>query len=496
MKKGIVKITGAGIGPSDMLTIRAKKALDAADVIVYDRLLNEDIIKPYLDKKEMYFAGKTAGNHYLTQDEINDLICKKAKEGKTVVRLKGGDPYIFGRGGEEAEYLLKNNIAFEVIPGITSGVLSLMYSGIPATFRDIATSVSFITGHRSQGSEEKFSQYGKLEGTLVFYMGLNNIETVTKELIEGGMDKNRPAAVIMHGGYPDQKTLVSTVENISEEIKDKNFGSPSLIVVGEVIKLRDKLNFYEKLPLFSKRILVTRSMSQASTLVENLRNLGAEVVEAPCIEINEKFNNNFIEALKSFKEKNYTHLVFHSVNAAEIFFKNFLLYNDIRALYRTKICSIGKKTSEIIKAYGLVPDIEAKEFVGEALVEEIKEDKSENKRILLPHSNLTREDLLKKYKELGSLDDFIVYENKIPKKTEELSEVDYILFTSSSTVENFKKLYGNEFLDKAKVISIGKITTKTIIDNGIKLYGQAKEATIASMIEFLEEDTKNENAKN
>ncbi|MDO5027917.1 MAG: uroporphyrinogen-III C-methyltransferase [Bacillota bacterium] len=496
MNKGIVKITGAGIGPADMLTIRAKKALDDCDVIVYDRLLNENIIKPYLGKKEMYYAGKTAGDHYLTQDQINDLILEKAKEGKTVVRLKGGDPYIFGRGGEEALHLLENGVDFEVIPGITSGVLSLMYAGIPATFRDIATSISFITGHRSQGTEANFSQYADLEGTLVFYMGLNNLDQLSSDLIAAGMDKDRPAAVIMHGGYPDQRVQVSTIENIYSDIQGKGFGSPALIVVGDVINLRDQLNFYENLPLFSKKVLVTRARSQASSLREKLENLGAQVIEAPCIEIKEVENPDFIAAIKDFDKRAYSHLVIHSVNGGEIFFKHFLKYRDLRDLAGVKICSIGKMTSKLIRSYGLRPDIEPENFVGEDLLAAIKADSTEEKKIFLAHSNLSRQDLLQGYRDLGQLDAFVVYENTLPEERVDFGEVDYGLFTSSSTVENYLKLYGKESLAGAKVVSIGDITSKTIKDQGLDLYGQSKEATIDSLIEFLKEDVENENEKN
>lgn len=499
MKKGIVKITGAGIGPKDMLTIKAKKALDAADVIVYDRLLNSDIIKGYEGKKEMYYAGKTAGDHFLTQDQINDLIVEKAKEGKNVVRLKGGDPYIFGRGGEEALYLLENGLDFEVIPGVTSGVLSLMYAGIPATFRDVATSISFITGHRSQGTENNFSDYAKLDGTLVFYMGLKNLKDLSADLIEAGMDKDRPAAVIMHGGYPDQKIQVSTVENIYADIQGKDFGSPSLIVIGEVIRLRDQLNFYENLDLFSKKILVIRARTQASSLSEKLTDLGAEVIEAPCIEIKERVDENFTQALEGFKEKRYSHLVIHSVNGGEIFFKNFLKDHDIRDLAGVKICSIGKMTSKLIKSYGLKPDIEPDTYIGEELLDAIKRDLKncgDKPRFFLPHSNLTREKLLQGYRDLGTLDSFVVYENTLPEEKVEFDKVDYILFTSSSTVENFIDLYGKEATMDAKIVSIGDITSKTIEKFGLRLYGQSKEATIDSLIEFLREDSKNENEKN
>lgn len=284
MNKGIVKIVGAGIGPADLITCRAKKALDTADVIIYDRLLNPSLLSPYLDTKELHYVGKAASNHHLSQDKINELIIEKAKKGNIVVRLKGGDPYIFGRGGEEAEFCVENGIPFEIIPGVTSGVVSLMYAGIPATHRDAATSISFITGHRKKGVAGDFKKYANLDGTLVFYMGLNNLSLIVNDLLEGGMSPSKPAAVIMNGAYPNQRVFTSTLDEIVEGIDGLGFQSPSLIVVGDVIRYRDILNFYEKKSLFGKNIVVTRARKQASKLVESLLSLGANVIEAPTID--------------------------------------------------------------------------------------------------------------------------------------------------------------------------------------------------------------------
>lgn len=301
------------------------------------------------------------------------------------------------------------------------------------------------------------------------------------------------------GGYPYQRIQVSTVENIHADIQGKDFGSPSLIVIGEVSKLRNQLNFCENLDLFAKKILVTRARSQASSLCAKLTDLGAEVIEAPCIDIREKVDENFTQALKGFKENIYSHLVIHSVNGREIFFKNFLKGQNIRDLVGVKICSIGKMTSKLIRSYGLQPDIEPDTYIGEELLDAIKRDLKNCKdqpRFFVPHSNLTREKLLKGYKDLGSLDSFVVYENKLPDEKVSFDKVDYILFTSSSTVENFIRLYGKEATMDAKIVSIGDITSKTIEKNGLYLYGQSDEATIDSLIEFLREDRKNENEKN
>ncbi|MDO5724831.1 MAG: uroporphyrinogen-III C-methyltransferase [Tissierellia bacterium] len=496
MQKGKVKIVGAGIGSEDLITIKAKESLQWADVIIYDRLLNENLIKPYILEKETYYAGKKAKDHYLTQDEINNLIVEKAKSGKNVVRLKGGDPYVFGRGAEEAEILLKNGIEFEIIPGLTSGVVSLMYAGIPVTHRDASTSVSFITGHRKAGETENFRQYAKLDGTLVFYMGLGNIENITNELILGGMSKDKLAAVISNGAYPNQRVLVSTVKDIASEIKNLNFETPALIVIGDVIKYRDRLNFYEKLPLFGKNVVITRARTQISKLSKKLSELGANVIEAPAIEIKETIDENFLNEIKNFKNLNFTHLVFHSVNGIEIFMKYFLKYNDIRDLPKT-ICTIGKASYKTLAKYGIKADIVPENYIGEDLIEELKRDISNSAaKIMIPHSALSRDKLLKEYKNLGELHEHSIYTSIVPiERTELPKNIDYILFTSSSTVKNFKKLYEDFDLENKKIISIGPITSMAIEKQGLKLYRQSDEATIESMVKCIKEDVKIANAK-
>ena len=494
MTKGSVKITGAGIGPTDLITLRAMEALKECDVLIHDRLLNPDLIAPYQGKKEIYYAGKAANNHYLTQDQINELMVEKAKEGKKVLRLKGGDPYVFGRGGEEALYCKDHGVDFEVIPGLTSGIVSLMYAGIPATHRGKATSISFITGHREKGDPGDFHTYADLEGTLVFYMGLNNLSLITGELMEAGMDPERSCAVIMHGGYPDQKTITSTVGNICKDIEGKGFGSPSLIVIGEVVSLRDQLNFYENLPLFGQRIVITRARTQASKLAKSLRDLGAEVIEAPCIQLERVHQKTLEERIQA---QDFNYVIFHSVNAVEIFMEIYLALKDLRDLAGVKLCVIGEKTKECLGKYGLKADILPEEYVGESLVEKLKAEEGENKKLFIPHSNKSRQDLLDQYKDVGEVDDLVVYRNVAPDHMEEIQgPLDYILFTSSSTVNNFVSHYGKESLRGAKIVSIGPITSKAIEDQGLEVSGCSQKATIPSMVQWIKEDVKNANAKN
>lgn len=492
MSKGKVIIAGAGIGSADLITVRAKNAIEEADVIIFDRLLNRDLITPYEGKKELYYAGKSAADHYLSQDEINALMVKKAREGKTVLRLKGGDPYVFGRGGEEAEYLVAHDIDFEVIPGVTAGVVSLMYAGIPATHRDVVTSITFATGHRKKGVIGNFQEYGKLEGNLVFYMGLNNLSKITAELMEGGMDPEKPAAVIMNGAYPSQRVFVSKVGTIAEEIKKENFGSPSLIVIGDGVPFRESLNFYEKLPLFGKKIVVTRARTQASKLVKKLEDLGADVTQAPTIEIRRTDPTPLRKALEDW---NYTHVVFHSVNGTKIFFDEFMKHRDVRDLAGVKCCAVGESTARMLRKRGIEPDIVPDRFVGEELVEAIGNDDVKDRRILLPHSMSTRKKLLDDYKKIGKLTPIPVYESVMPEELAELPEdPDYVLFMSSTTVSNFVKAYGIEVLKRAKTVSIGPITSGTLKETGVEPDLESEKSTIDSLVECVKEDVAHENA--
>ena len=480
-----VILAGAGIGSKMNLTLAVHKALKESDVIIYDRLLNQDIISPYFGKKEMYYVGKAASNHSLSQEEINELIVVRAKEGKKVVRLKGGDPYIFGRGSEEALFLKEKGLEFEVLPGVTSGVVCLNTAGIPATHRNIATSVSFITGHRSQGSASSFQQYAKLEGTLVFYMGLNNLDLITRDLMEGGMDPNRSIAVIMNGGTNQQKSFTSTLSSIVEEIEGKGFGSPALIVVGETIDLRKDLNYFENRPLFGKNIAITRPRHQSSKISQLLEKKGAFVYNLPTISI-EPIHLDLLE--KQIENFDYSHLLFTSANSVSIFFKTFLKKHDIRDLGKAKIVVIGKKTKEMVEKYHLKVDIFPDTYIGENFVEAVKSSIEGPAKFFFPHSNISRKSIIEALSELGDLNEMAVYKTILPKEVEELPEnLDGIFFTSSSTVKNFIELYGIEPLRNTKLFSIGKITSDTLKEFDLEVYKESKEATVESLVEAFEE---------
>lgn len=490
---GKVIIAGAGIGSAKNLTLAVKEALDEAEVIIYDRLLNPEIIEDYQGKKELLYVGKKAGNHSLEQEEINRLMVERARAGKKVVRLKGGDPYVFGRGGEEVLYLREQGLDFEVLPGLSAGTVCLNTAGFPATHRDLATSVSFITGHRKKGVVGTFHQYAKLEGTLVFYMGLNSLEKIVRDLIAGGMSPQRPIGIIQNGAYNSQKTLFSTLEKILDEPKLEEMSSPALIVVGEVINLRNEMDYFTRRPLFGVSIGLTRALKQAGTVRARLDELGAVTHLLPTIELSPSGD----EELNAAVQEDYSHLVLTSVNAVERFFSAYLARRDIRDLAGTTIAVVGRKTAKAVEKYHLKADICPEVYQGEALIEAIRPSVDKGSKILFPHSAKTRPELISALAELGDLREFAVYENHVPTELKPLpDDLEYMLFTSSSTVENFVKIYGTTALKNSKIISIGEICSRSIKKLGLELYAQSPEATIDSLIETIKEDVYAQNAQN
>ncbi|WP_392486907.1 uroporphyrinogen-III C-methyltransferase [Haloimpatiens sp. FM7315] len=495
--KGKVYLIGAGPGDFGLLTINGLKYIKNADIIVYDRLANDRFLKEAKEGCRFIYVGKESSNHTKTQDEINDIILEEALKGKTVVRLKGGDPYVFGRGGEEGEYLIKNGVDFEVVPGITSAIGGLCYAGIPITHRDYASSFHVITGHLKTEEEDiNFKALSSLKGTLVFLMGMANLENICKELIKNGKSKDTPVAIINWATRPEQKVVSGTLDNIHDIVMKEGIKPPSLIVVGEVVKLREKLNFFEKKPLFGKNIVVTRARAKNSELKDMLVELGAKVIEFPTIEIEEITPNEKLDY--SIKELDtYNYLVFTSKNAVEIFFKRlFSLGFDVRKLGSLKIAAIGSATSKSLRSYGIKADIVPKDFVAESLIEELKSRVKKEDRVLIPRAKEARDVLVKSLEKLCRVNEVKVYNTVIGdgKKEEFLKllskgEIDYITFTSSSTVRNLIKIIGLDKckeLKSVKLISIGPITSKTIESFGLSVSSEAKEYTLAGVLEAIQ----------
>jgi len=479
-----VYLIGGGPGSEDLITLRAIKALKKCTAIMYDRLSGESVLK-YVNKDAViYYCGKEPGCHYKTQDEINAMLIALAKEGHIVGRIKGGDPYIFGRGGEEALSLLEENIPFEVIPGITSPVSVLNYGGIPVTHRKIAQSFHVFTGKSVDKLNLDFSVIAKLKGTLIFMMSFENLGRIANELIINGMDVNTPAAVVMRGTTSKQKKAVGTIENIYEIAKEKDLSNPAIIVVGEVVNFHDKLNWFEKKPLFGRNVCITRTKEQSEEIGETLKELGAEVTEINSIKISETIENlnPFLAKLDSYK-----YIVITSVNAANIFFNALIKNNlDIRNL-KGDFVTIGPASDKAVRERGIIPLLTAKEYVSEKLFEVMEPILEKGDKILLPRSMNGRPQLVELLTKAGcEVDDSHLYKTILGDNNNlgQFKEVDTVIFTSPSTVKNMITLVGIDEIKSKNVISIGPITSQELDENNIS-YKQCDESSNDGIIKKL-----------
>lgn len=496
---GKVFLVGAGPGDYKLITLKGVECIKKADVIVYDRLANTRLLKWAKENCEFIYVGKKSSNHTKTQDEINDIIVQEAKQGKIVTRLKGGDPYVFGRGGEEGEYLKKKGVKFEVVPGITSAIGGLCYAGIPITHRDYASSFHVITGHlKEEGKKLNFKSLAELEGTLVFLMGVSNLKNICDSLVNEGKDKGTKVAIINWASTTKQRVVVGNLENMYEQAIKEKIGSPSIIVVGDVVDLREELNFFENKPLFGKNIVVTRSRAQNSSLVEKIIDLGGNPIEIPAIKIEEIPNNiNFDDEIQKIEKFNY--LIFTSRNAVKIFFKRLFELNfDSRKLGQIKIVAIGSGTAQELKQYGIIPDIVPEKFVAESVIESLKKLLKKEDKIFIPRSNEAREYLVSQLSKICHVTETKIYKTiKVGNNKDNIIEliknksIDYITFTSSSTVKNFIEIIGYDNikqLDGIRLVSIGPITSKTIEDFGLKVYNEAEEYTIDGVLKKIIND--------
>lgn len=500
MNSGIVYLVGAGPGDPGLITVKGLECIQKGDVIIYDFLVNIALIGKVKKGADVIYVGKQGGAHTLEQDEINKLIVKKAQEGKVIVRLKGGDPYVFGRGGEEALFLLENNIAFEVVPGITAAIATPAYAGIPVTFRRYTSTFGLITGHEDPTKPDSDIAWDKIStgvGTLTFYMGVKNLPYIVKQLITHGRPADTPVAVIRWGTRANQETVVGTLSTIVENAKA--IKAPAITIVGEVVKLRDKLNWFEKKKLFGKTIVVTRSRDQASEFSEQLSHLGAEVIEFPTIEIAEPDDYAPIDdAIGNLADVDW--LIFTSVNGVDAFFNRiFLLNRDIRDLKGVKIAAIGPATARRVTDLHLTVDSQPPKYVAESIVDEFnKMDAISGNKFLIPRADIARSFLPDQLRAQGAnVNDLVVYKTVIAEPRDlriadklRNGEIDVVTFTSSSTVRNFVKIVGHENvtgLNGSNVIfaSIGPITTKTAEELGINITVEAEEYTIPGLVDAL-----------
>ncbi len=498
-QNGKVVLVGAGPGHPGLMTIDGLDAIRRADVIVYDHLANPALLAENPDAEKIY-VGKQAGAHTLNQDEINALLTDNARAGKTVVRLKGGDPYVFGRGGEEALALKTADVPFQIIPGITAGVAALAYAGIPATHRGLATAVTFITGHEDPAkpdSQLNWQAIANLHGTLVFYMGVRNLSKIVDQLFKYGKSVDTPAALVRHGTTPQQQTVTGTLENISERARAAKLSPPALIVVGEVVRLRDRLAWFENKSLFGKRIVVTRSRAQTSEFADRLLELGAEVLMVPTIKIVPPENWRPVDEAINRIDR-YDYLIFTSVNGVSSFFERLNHQNlDARALANATVWAIGPATAQRLKEFGITADVQPEKFVAESILDMFKQYNVRNKRILLPRADIARPTLREGLEEMGDqVDEVTVYktvvdENQPPETIERIrrGDFDLVTFTSSSTVHNFASMIGKEQLLKsistARIACIGPITRSTAESFGMSVSIQPENYTIPDFVDAI-----------
>ena len=499
-----VYLIGAGPGDPGLLTLKGKAILEKADVVVYDYLANKSFLGYCRSDAEVIYVGKKGGDHTLPQDQINDLIVAKAKEGKIVARLKGGDPYVFGRGGEEGEELLDAGVDFEVVPGVTSAVAAPAYAGIPLTHRSYASSVSFVTGHEDPNKAESVHNWDSLAkgtSTLVFFMGVKNLVNITTNLMKAGMDPAKPAALVRWGTTCRHASLISTVGAIAEDAKKQGIRPPALLVVGDVVKLHDKLNWFEKRPLLGKGVIVTRARQQASGLVSRLEEYGACCYEFPTIRIKPLDEYSALHAAIGGIEA-YGWVIFTSVNGVLHFWEQMrALGHDARMLGGTKIAAIGPATAKALEERGIYPDFVPEKYVAESVVEGLLGRGIRGAKVLLPRAAKAREVLPEALREAGCTVDVLpVYETVLAGEDRgdvltalEAGEIHCLTFTSSSTVENFFSLLEPDlvrtFVDAGlRIASIGPITTKTIESYGFSVAIQPEDYTVPALADILARD--------
>lgn len=501
--RGKVYLVGAGPGDYKLLTLKGLECIKKANVIVYDRLANANYLKEAKSDCEFIYVGKASSDHTLPQEDINRVIADKAKEGKIVTRLKGGDPYVFGRGGEEGELLFEEGIDFEVVPGITSAIGGLCYAGIPITHRDYASSFHVITGHLRDDDKENpelnWNSLANTNGTLVFLMGVANLQKISSNLIKEGKSKDTPVALISWATRYNQRVVTSTLEDVYETAIREGVKPPTLIAVGDVVGLRDKLNFFENKPLFGKSVMVTRSRTQSSSLVEKIMDLGGNPIELPTIRIDKIENNTELEnEINNISE--YTYLVLTSKNGVDIFFDKLEEMGlDSRALGNLKVCAIGSATAKEIKNRGIKADIVPQKYIAEYLFEELKPVLKSTDKVLMPRAKNARDFLVNKIGEVCGVKEVYTYETVVDSTRRDevldiLNEghVDYITFASSSTVSNFVEILGEENLDKLSninVVSIGPVTSGTAKELNVDIYKEAEVATIDGMIDIILDDS-------
>jgi uroporphyrinogen III methyltransferase/synthase len=496
MASGICYLVGAGPGDPGLLTLRGKACLEQAQVVVYDYLSNPELLRHAPEKAEKIYVGKKAGAHTLTQEGINALLVEKTSAGNTVVRLKGGDPFIFGRGGEEAEALASAGCTFEIVPGISSAIAGPAYAGIPVTHRAHNTTLTIFTGHEDpskSGSTLDYAALARTAGTKVMLMGVERIDEITAALRGAGMAAETPVALVRWATTGRQETLTGTLADIAAKVAETGFKAPAVAVLGEVVGLRDTLGWFEQRPLFGQRIAVTRTRKQAGALIEQLRALGADAYELPTIRIEPPQNlREFYELVKD--AHTYDWLVFTSPNGVEAFFEVFYtLFKDARSIGGVRIAAIGPATAEKVRHYRFEVDLQPEKYVAEEIVKAFQAETTvENLKILLARAENAREVLATELTRLGAIVDEAIAYRTVPETADVAGGIarfreegaDWITFTSSSTAENFAALK-LPLPERLKTASIGPITSATMRKLGLDVDVEAAEHDIPGLVSAI-----------
>ena len=497
---GKVYLVGAGPGDPGLITVRGLQCLEEADVVVYDRLIDHRLLEQARAGAELVFVGKGPRQRTMEQEEINQLLAERAQEEKVVVRLKGGDPFVFGRGGEEALALAQSGVPFEVVPGVTSAIAAPAYAGIPLTHRKLASSFTVVTGSEDPAKEDSSVQWDVLAatgGTIVVLMGWESLGSVVESLSHEGMDPSTPVALVRWGAEPYQSTVVGTLENIVQRGKDAGLSPPVVAVIGEVVKLREQIRWFDNRPLFGKRVLVTRSRSQASVLSEMLAQEGAEPVEVPTIEISPLDDQSLLDdAIKRLDS--YQWVIFTSTNGVEALFNRLAALGlDARSFAGARVGAIGPATAHSISQRGICADFVPREYVSEAVIKGLEGMGLEGARVLLPSADIGREALADGLTQLGAqVDQVSVYHTIAPQDSGPrvktlLSDgkIDVATFTSSSMVRNLISLLNGDptALRGAVIGCIGPITAATAKEMGLQVDVMARQYTVEGLVEALKE---------
>jgi uroporphyrinogen III methyltransferase/synthase len=476
---GKVYLVGAGPGDAGLLTLRAAELLNRADLVALDALVSQDIAARIPKTTQVVYVGKRASAHALPQEQITQLLIDEAKKGKLVVRLKGGDPFVFGRGGEEAEELLAAGVPVEIVPGISSAIAGPAYAGIPVTHRAHATSVTLVTGHEADSGSTgiQWPALAQLDGTIVFMMGFANLPSICQKLMEHGMSGDRGCAVISKATRLDQRTVTGTLGNIEALVAEAKLETPALIVVGDVVRLHETLNWFETKPLFGKRVVVTRAREQASELKRMLEESGAQVVQFPTIEIAPPASWDSLDRAITSK---HDWLVFTSTNGVASFFQRlFALGKDVRALAGTKIAAVGQSTAEDLRARGLSPDVVPERFISTELLPLLAADQSGICTAVIRAEEGRDELIAELRKRGGEVDLAVAYRTiAVDRDLDELHDIDIVTFTSASTVDNF---FAKASAGRALLASIGPTTSEAIRRHGHEPQIEAKNATIQAL---------------